>query len=398
MEGTGDSPPTTDDDSDSLPDWVETTSAVFENVWAKEITAYGYRPPKSDLSSADHGPDGRLDVYLAELRSEGLFGFCDIDDPNLEDPSYPYFDMSAFCSVDNDFVGYPKPPLLSLQVTAAHEFFHASQFAYDYFEDPWLMEGTAAWIEDEAYDAVNDNYDYIEVSPLELPFVPLDTGLGGHEYGAWVFWRYLSETFGSSFIRDVWNRADGSASGPDNYSLQALIGVLGTRGSNLRTEFADFAALTYFPAHFYEEGRSYGPGVIPTFVRLSNTRTSVSMRRILDHLTNNYIALIRSSAIAGDAKLQVDLNLPPLSRGSNATLIILPRSGNLRFVHFRGNAQGDKALRVPFGSDIQQIIVVLTNASGRFGSCFSLVTVFSCNGGIPLDDNQPYRFTARVIQ
>jgi hypothetical protein len=37
---------------------------------------------------------------------------------------------------------FPDPPLVSLDVTAAHEFFHAVQFAYDYFEDSWLMEGT----------------------------------------------------------------------------------------------------------------------------------------------------------------------------------------------------------------------------------------------------------------
>ena len=36
----------------------------------------------------------------------------------------------------------------NLRVTAAHEFFHAVQFAYDYDEDPWLMEATATWMEE----------------------------------------------------------------------------------------------------------------------------------------------------------------------------------------------------------------------------------------------------------
>jgi hypothetical protein len=35
-----------------------------------------------------------------------------------------------------------------LKVTAAHEFFHAVQFAYDIGEDGWLMESTATWMEE----------------------------------------------------------------------------------------------------------------------------------------------------------------------------------------------------------------------------------------------------------
>ena len=44
-------------------------------------------------------------------------------------------------------------------MTAAHEFFHAIQAAYDWGEDWWLTEGTAAWIKDEVYDDLNE-YDY----------------------------------------------------------------------------------------------------------------------------------------------------------------------------------------------------------------------------------------------
>ncbi len=57
-------------------------------------------------------------------------------------------------------------PIENLQVTVAHEYFHAIQFAYDYFEDGWCMEATAAWVEDEVYDEVNDNVQYLADSPL----------------------------------------------------------------------------------------------------------------------------------------------------------------------------------------------------------------------------------------
>ena len=52
-------------------------------------------------------------------------------------------------------------PINALRVTAAHEFFHAIQFAYDVKEDLWFMEGSATWVEDEVYDSINDNYQFL---------------------------------------------------------------------------------------------------------------------------------------------------------------------------------------------------------------------------------------------
>jgi len=46
----------------------------------------------------------------------------------------------------------PNTPLDNIKVTAAHEFNHAIQFGYDYWEETWLMEATATWIEDDTAD------------------------------------------------------------------------------------------------------------------------------------------------------------------------------------------------------------------------------------------------------
>jgi hypothetical protein len=84
-------------------------------------------------------------VYLADVGANGLYGYCTTDDPSAFDPNYPYFDVSAFCVVDNDMSpsqfqgGANRVP--ALQVTLAHKFIHAVQAAYDWFEDAWFMEG-----------------------------------------------------------------------------------------------------------------------------------------------------------------------------------------------------------------------------------------------------------------
>ena len=104
-------------------------------------------------------------------------------------------------------------------MTAAHEFFHAVQFHYDIGEDIWFMEGTATWIEDEAYDDVNDSLRYLLSSPMGQPTIPLDRNTGFRIYGTWIFWRFLAEYFGGAIpangiVRAAWNRADGSPGAP----------------------------------------------------------------------------------------------------------------------------------------------------------------------------------------
>ena len=206
------------DNTNGIPDYVETVDTTLENVWSTEVGAMGYRAPKSDANSPHHGPDSKLDVYIANIGNKGLYGYCTTDDPHTTKPSYRYWDMSAYCVLDDDYAPAQFPPpyangLAALQVTAAHEFFHAVQFAYDYSEDSWFMEGTAAWMEDEVYDAVNDNRQYLSRSALAKPSVPVDRGNGFYQYGAWIFWRYLTESFDPDLVRETWVYADGSAVG-----------------------------------------------------------------------------------------------------------------------------------------------------------------------------------------
>ena len=142
----------------------------------------------------------------------GLYGYCTTDKRiRARGPS----DAWAYCVLDNDYRARQFPAgtqLENLRVTAAHEYFHAVQFAYDAFEDAWFMEATATWAEDEVYPDINDNLQYLRHGPLGRPGVPLDRfALGGlHHYGAWVFFRYLAEQFPapvgmSTLIRQMWS-------------------------------------------------------------------------------------------------------------------------------------------------------------------------------------------------
>ena len=123
-------------------------------------------------TSADHGPNDELDVYLADVGAIGLSGYVATDDPRADDDTYQYRDYSAYVVVDDDFsvaqLGASGGPG-GLRATAAHEFFHAVQFAYDSSEDDWLTEGTAVWMEERVADDVDANRRWLRSSPLVHP-------------------------------------------------------------------------------------------------------------------------------------------------------------------------------------------------------------------------------------
>ena len=176
------------------------------------------------------------------------------------------FDASAYwCSTTTYSRPVPRlPPLVSLDVTVAHEFFHAVQFAYDYFEDPWLMEGTATWIEGVAYPAIHQARRLSQPEPAHPPHASLDSFASGHYYwyGSWLWFQFLTEwlSTGPSARRDpgIWQRADGAPGGTG----QLLDAGHQQRDHRRRPArpltyaFADFAMWNR-DKPLYQEGTSY---------------------------------------------------------------------------------------------------------------------------------------------
>jgi hypothetical protein len=385
--------------------FAATVLMVMGEVWQKEIVEMGYRKPKSDASSKNDGGDGRLDVYLAELREQGLFGYCTTDDPNAKKKNYPYYDFSAYCVLDNDYVGYGYAnPVLPLKVTAAHEFFHAVQFAYDAAEDAHFMEGTATWIEGEVYDGIDDNLFYLRTSPLSNPLVPLDQNSGLRVYGTWIWWRFLSEYFGSpDIIKEIWKRADASQNGRDMYSTQAAAATIakqkiGGKSWRFRWAFADFGAWNAATKRFYEEGGKYRAQKVQATATISGSNRSYATGATQRHLTSRYVVLRRGAGVKATAKLRVAFDGPAYTTGPEASVVVIRKTGRPRIVRMKTNAAGDGALRVGFGSDVARVVVVTTNASSRFKNCWSDPRWrWSC-AGVPVDDGTLYRFGANLVQ
>jgi hypothetical protein len=410
---TDDAPPPDDVDTSGVPDYVEAASAIMEDVWAAEVGALGYRAPKSDLTSTENGGNALLDVYLVDIGADGgLYGFCASDDPNLDPSSgYQSWDMSAYCVLDDDydisqFPGYPDP-MDPLKVTAAHEFFHAVQFAYDIAEDRWFMESSATWIEDEVYDAIDDNRQFLAFSPLTQPLIPLDRNTCFRVYGVWIFWRFLAEYLGGatpdpSIVLDVWERADGAPGGPDRYSTQATAQavaarVLGGTPWRLRWAFADFAVWNARPGKYYDEGAAYPTAAVAKTVTLTRAVSSTTSTVTLDHLTNRYVVVRRGSGLKATARLRVTINGPGYGTGPEASVLVIRKSGTAGYRIVNLNTAGDGAVTVALDTTVSRVVVIVTNASTRYTNCYSGTTPFACLGGSPVDENRSYTFRAAVV-
>ena len=404
-----------DANANSIPDYVESVQVEMENVWSVLVDDLGFRAPKSDVTSENTVPAsdaGKLDVYLVESGSDGVYGYCTTDDPNLLDPSlgYEYFDGSAYCALDNDFAPSQfggAPALESLRVTAAHEFFHAIQLAYAAGHDTWMSEGTAAMIEDVVYDEVDDNYQYLSASAMRRPFAPLDTSRSPMHYGAWIFWRFLTElvpsegqpALGTEIVKDVWNQA--AYDGPSAAGLVSTFAVkkaLASEDVSFAAAKSVFSMVNYIPEAYYEEGTDYlslfggkRPPAMGTFT-LGATRKATGRRVAqLDHLSAGYVVFKPGSGVG---KLRVNVDLPAAATSPSARVLILYSDGTFGSQLIDVSSTGVGGLSgIPFRKGTTRMVVlVLDNASTRFKNCFARNTPWTCSGA-PVDNDLQFQLS-----
>lgn len=394
--------------ANGVPDYVDQVLRVMDSVHDRYLKA-GYREPRPDNG---RGGDDRIDIYLAEIGTAGLYGYCTTDQGNPPQGSPQFYDRWAYCTLDNDYAGFPGTPLQSLQVTAAHEYFHATQFAYDFFEDGWFLESTATWAEDELYDKVNDNAQYFGRSPLTAPFVPLDAfvsngDFNGFHYGTWTFIRFLTEKYRGQkgglprFVLDLMKKVDGSRGAKDLYSWQAVDAVLKTKKSSAAKQFLAYSVGNRRPRATYDEGKAqkYPTGPLAGRATLTPRRSRVKPSTIrMDHLTSATFRLTPKKLQRKSTRLRVALDMAPRKNGSLAAVTVVPKKGKVRTSTIKLSKKGNGAKAVPFSSRrVKYVEVTLANSSARFTSCFQQYTPFSCLG-IPRDDNKKQQISARVLR
>lgn len=365
----------------AYPDYVEFVAQAF-SVVANAYTVAGYQRPAGDGLIGGGGAD-KVDVYIAELGQFGIYGYCATDQEISGHGAAP-----AYCVVDNDYsaADYPShTPADNLKVTAAHEYFHAVQFAYDANEDGWFMEGTATWAEDELFNAINDNRSYLPYGPLGVPSQPLDRWGNLSQYGSWIFFRYLGERYPSSqgllpvIVRKMWEKA-----GAGQYSVQAITSALTDLRTTMNVQFAGFAFWNRRPSAFYSEGAGYAPTPLYGTYNLSASAPSRSLRFQLHHLSAKHYRFVPK--MTGAWKLRVQLNLNYIIAGG-AAVVTVKKKGQAPVAKIVAlNSTGDGVSSYAFGGAVDWVEVAAVSASTRYVNCGTRDYQWTC-GGLPKDDS-----------
>jgi hypothetical protein len=286
-----------DHNSNDIPDYAEIVARIADSVWVHHIDSLGYHEPPND-SATSYGDGPRYDIFLVAL-GQGLYGFTQYDEPAIVDGTH--MRLTSWIALGNDyksFQGYANRPIEAVQVTVAHEFFHAIQFWYDAKEscpdancsdvkkqNPYWMEMSAVWMEEETYDNVNDYYGYL---PYYFPYVhhslrTFATSPPGdwstlYCYGAGVFPMYLSQRFGRQIIKKAWEYC-GAVSGANflESAIQAALNDVTGGQIDLPHAWTEYGRWLYFtgsgansrtrPGQFFEEAAKYP--MVPTDFELA---------------------------------------------------------------------------------------------------------------------------------
>ena len=387
--------PTTADAPPSL-EWVALALATMESVYQREVRELGYRAPRADGS---RGGDGRLDVYLKDLGT-GLYGYCAAERRKKARTA------SGFCVLDNDYSPAEFPgvttPENNLVVTAAHEFFHAVQYSYDYAEDPWMMESTATWMEEEVADDINDNRQYLRYSQLQAPQVALDafSATYGFQYGNWIFWEYLTQRFGTGLVKKAWESAGSLRKDGQHYSIEAIQAVLRKKRTSLTDLYADFAAANVTPSITYDEAPGmpeYADPLPLKDVTLSRADRQHRKRAKLDHLASDTIRLRPAAELSSSTwRLRVQVSGPQRIASPAGRLVVHKIDGSISTKRLRFNARGVAQATAPFSAaKISGVTVSFANVSTRF-RCGRRSDI-TC-GGVALDDNKRFTIVSKAVK
>ncbi len=235
-------------------EYADSVLAIMGYVNSLQTVQLGYASPQAD---GGLGGGDEYDLYVMEMGN--LYGYT-TPDVGI----FPGDTTTTFVTIDNDFI-FVTPSankgMPALRVTLAHEFQHSIQlgrYAY-WYEDVYLYEISATWMEDVAYTDVNDYYNYMNASwgHFKNPQTLFLSGDNLIMYSRAIWGLYLQKRFDIDLMRRIWEHT--RLSRPP----EAMDRALRERQSSLSTAFAEWTLWNYFTGvrsdtvAYYPEGRAY---------------------------------------------------------------------------------------------------------------------------------------------
>ncbi|MFN8549441.1 MAG: MXAN_6640 family putative metalloprotease [Candidatus Eisenbacteria bacterium] len=176
--------------------YLDATKLSAETSWTFYHTTKGWQAPPSDGTNG--GGNNLIDLYIDDLGTS-VYGVTYAESPVAG--GYPN-DYTAYFIIDNDYTGFGySDRTLPMQVTVAHEYHHVVQMGY-VINISWWMENMSTFMEDEVYDSIDDNYNYMSFHTTAI-FNKMSTANGAYEYGSFIWPTFLKENWDHSLVKDV---------------------------------------------------------------------------------------------------------------------------------------------------------------------------------------------------
>jgi len=241
-----------DADNNGIPDYVDLIVTTFSNIGNIDFTEMEFVRPPGDgwYTQIDDGGSEHYDVYIFNLET-GYYGYVQAEDYAQNNSPISRGDneysteaeeeraMVTFMALRNNYNDFSGIESEIIEVTSAHEFFHAVQYGYDGWEAGWLLESTAVWMEEHHYDSINDCYQFLQEF-FDEPYLAINYDVN-RGYGAYIYFSYLTDNrVNNSFIRTIFEHSREYNSFDVDYSIPTVVTALNDYSLDFETVTHDF--------------------------------------------------------------------------------------------------------------------------------------------------------------
>ncbi len=290
--------------------FVQEMALVFDAVYTQEITTMGYPESPDDSGISQNGGDSRMDVYVMNCGFYSIYGYAIGEGSTAS--------LSSFMVMDNaftEFASHSQTAEEAMKVTAAHEYFHTVQFGigFTFNSNEWIMEAGATWMEDQVYDDIDDNHQYLNGYTngfFNNPHISLNSANDLYWYNSWIWFEYMETKWGQSAVQSVWNDYIGLSGN----GLSAVASVLSDNSSTFQEAFTEFSTWNYIQTEtgettLYKDASLYNEVKIDNATSLigynldyrsASSDTFAEQTLSLNHIATRYFKLTPGATISDD--------------------------------------------------------------------------------------------------
>jgi len=230
--------PLTDVSGNNIPDFVDSAAVYLDHSWDVEINQLGFQPPLD----ADGRQRSTYNIYFTHFSNSGLYGLTNFgfDD---EIPSLPGENHPSYIELSNDFQssGLYTKGLDAMKVTCAHEFNHALQLGYRFWEnDTYFFEMTSTFLENYVYPQVNDYFQYLPQFIGHIRQARFTSAGYPDLYANGIYLNIPVQRFGAKILAEIWGQIR------EEPARQALNTVLEKHGSSFSESQNEYGQWLYF--------------------------------------------------------------------------------------------------------------------------------------------------------